>query len=107
MGLMPAPAANPFTPVDQQTAFGTFKSAASRDKDVIYAQKESMLAPYKNLKRLAIMGYAAGGLFTVMIFMAWFGIPLLIGAWFTWRFQARQTTNIEAAYGQYLALVGS
>ena len=107
MGLMPAGATNPFTSVDQQTAFGTFKMSGSRDTDVVYAQKETMLAPYKNLKRLAMLGYASGGLFTIMIFMAWFGIPLLIGSYFLWRFQAKQTANIEAGYAQYLATVAA
>lgn len=107
MGLMPAGATNPFTSVDQQTAFGTFKMSGSRDADVVYAQKETMLAPYKNLKRLAMLGYASGGLFTIMIFMAWFGIPILIGSYFLWRFQAKQTSNIEAGYAQYLATVAA
>jgi hypothetical protein len=107
MGLMPAAGANPFVSIDQQTAFGSFKSFAARDTDVIYSQKETMLAPYKNLKRLAMVGYAAGGLFTIMIFMAWFGIPVLIGSWFLWRFQAKQTNNIEAGHAQYLASIAA
>jgi len=105
MGLMPAGASNPFSSVDQQTAFGTFKASASRDRDVVYAQKETMLAPYKNLKRLAMIGYIAGGLFTVTIFMAWFGIPVLIASWLLSRFQAKQVANVEAGYEQYLASV--
>jgi hypothetical protein len=103
MGLMPAGASNPFSPIDQQTAFGTFKMSGTRDPDILYAQKETLLAPYKNLKRLAVLGYVVGGLFTITIFMAWFGIPVLIGSWFVSRFQAKQTSNIEAAYAQYLA----
>jgi hypothetical protein len=103
MGLMPAGTVNPLTPVDQQTAFGLFKSSATRDPDVLYAQKETMLAPYKNLKRLALLGYVTGGLFTITIFMAWFGIPVLIAAWLLSRFQAKQTSNIEAGYAQYLS----
>src|SRR4051812_13494427 len=103
MGLMPAGASNPLSTIDQQTAFGMFKMSATRDPDVLYAQKETLIAPYKNLKRLAILGYASGGLFTIMIFMAWFGIPVLIASYFLWRFQAKQTSNIEAGYAQYLA----
>jgi hypothetical protein len=103
MGLMPAGASNPFSSVDQQTAFGMFKMSGTRDPDALHAQKETMIAPYKNLKRLAMLGYASGGLFTIMIFMAWFGIPILIASWLLWRFQAKQTSNIEAGYAQYLA----
>ena len=105
MGLMPAGASSPFTSISEQAALGLFKSSGSRDPDVLYAQKETMIAPYKNLKRLAIICYVGGGIFTAMIFMAWFGIPVLLGAWFTWRFQARQTANIEAAYTKYMATV--
>ena len=103
MGLMPAGATNPFSPVDQQTVFGTLKETGSRDPDVLYAHKETMLAPYKNLKRLAMIGGAIGGLFTIMIFMAWFGIPVLIASWLLWRFQAKQVSRIEAGYAQYQA----
>jgi hypothetical protein len=103
MGLMPAGASNPFSSVSQQAAFGTFKATGSRDRDVLYAQKETMLAPYQNLRRLAILSFVIGGLFTVMVIMAWFGIPVLIGAWLLWRFQAKQVANVEAAYTQYLA----
>ena len=57
-------------------------------------QKETMIAPYKNLKRLAMIGYASGGLFTIMIFMAWFGIPILIASWLLWRAKAWRSPNL-------------
>ena len=103
MGLMPAGAANPFTSLDQQTVFGTLKSTGTRDTDVLYAHKETLLAPYKHLKILAKIGYVVGGLFTVMIFMAWMGIPVLIASWLLWRFQAKQMATVEAGYAQYMA----
>ncbi len=101
MALMPAGAANPFSPVNEQVVFGTLKETGSRDPDVLYAHKETMLAPYKNLKRLSIIGAVIGGLFTIMIFMAWIGIPVLIGSWLLWRFQAKQVANVEAGYARY------
>jgi len=107
MGLMPAGASNPFSPVDQQTVFGTLKETGSRDPDILYAHKETMLAPYKNLKRLAIIGGVAGGLFTITIFMAWFGIPVLIASWLLWRFQAKQVANVEAGYARYQATLST
>jgi hypothetical protein len=103
MGLMPTGASNPFSPVNEQTVFGTLKENGSHDPDILYARKETMLAPYKNLKRLAIIGAAVGGLFTLMIFMAWFGIPVLIASWLLWRFQAKQVANVEAGYARYQA----
>ncbi len=102
MGLMPAGATNPFTSVDQRTAYGAFKDSGSFDPDALYAQKETMTAPYKNLKRLAVIGFAVGGLFTVTIAMALFGIPIVAASWLLWRFQAKQIANIEAGYAQYV-----
>ena len=103
MALMPAGAANPFTTVNPQTVIGSLKSTGTHDPDVLYAQKEALLAPYKHLKLLAKIGYVTGGLFTIMIFMAWFGIPVLIASWLLWKFQAKQTAAVEAGYAQYVA----
>jgi hypothetical protein len=105
MGLMPAGATNPFTTVDQQTIFGMFKSSASHDPDVLYAQKETLLAPYKNLKRLAILSAAIGAFLTVTVVAAILGIPVVIGAWWLWRFQAKNSEAVETGYAQYLASV--
>ena len=105
MGLMPAGATNPFTKVDQQTIFGMFKSAASHDPDVLYAQKETLLGPYKNLKRLATLGAAIGAFLTITVVGAIVGIPSMLGAWWLWRFQAKNADAVEAGYAQYLASV--
>jgi hypothetical protein len=103
MGLMPAGATNPFTSIDQQTVVGSLKSTGTRDADVLHAQKETLLAPYKHLKMLAKIGFVVGGLFTIMIFMAWFGIPVLIASWLLWKFQAKQIAAVEAGYAQYVS----
>lgn len=105
MGLMPAGATNPFTKIDQQAVLGMFKSSASRDPDVLYAQKETLLGPYKNLKRLAILSAAIGAFLTITVVAAILGIPTMIGAWWLWRFQAKQSDAVEAGYAQYLASV--
>jgi len=102
MGLMPAGATNPFTSIDQQTVMGTLKSTGTRDNDVLHAQKEQMLAPYKHLKTLAKIGFAVGGLFTIMIFMIWMGIPVLIASWLLWKFANKQLATVEAGYSQYV-----
>ena len=105
MGLMPAGATNPFTKIDQQTVFGMFRSSASHDPDVLYAQKETLLGPYKNLKRLAILSGVIGAFLTITVVAAILGIPTMIGAWWLWRFQARQSEAVEGGYTQYLASV--
>jgi len=107
MGLMPATAANPFISVDQQTVFGTFKSSGSHDPDVLYAQKETLLGPYKNLKRLAMICGVGGALLTITVFAAILGIPLMIFAWWLWRFGTKNSNAVEAGYAQYVASVRS
>jgi hypothetical protein len=107
MGLMPAAGANPFTSIDRQTVLGTFKASGARDPDVLHAQKETLIAPYKNLKRLAMICIGVGALFTITIFMSWFGIPLLLFAWWLWRFQAKNTAAVEEGYADYLRSTNS
>ena len=102
MGLMPAGAANPFIPTDRKSVVGTLKATGSRDPDVLHAQKQTLLAPYKHLKLLAMICGGSGALFTLMIFMAWIGIPLLLFAWWLWRFQARNSAAVEAGYSEYM-----
>ena len=101
MGGIPFGPGSPFSSMDQKAAYGAFKSSGSFDPDALYSQKESMVAPYKNLKRLAsagaIVGVLAGAAGMVSV-----GVPLVIGAWLVFRFQARQVRNIEAGYAQYV-----
>jgi hypothetical protein len=101
MGLMPT-ASNPFTALDARGVLGTFRASGATDPDVLHAEKETLLAPQKNLKRLAWISGIIGALFTVSIFMAWFGIPVLIGTWWLWRVQARNTAAVESGYAEYL-----
>lgn len=105
MALMPAGAVNPFSPVNPQTVIGTLKSTGSQDPDVLLAQKATLLAPYAHLKLLAKIGFAVGGLMTITIFMAWFGIPVLFFSWLLWRFQARQIGAVEQGYEQFTASI--
>lgn len=105
MALMPPGAVNPFSPVNPQTVIGTLKSTGSQDPDVLLAQKATLLAPYAHLKLLAKIGFVVGGLMTITIFMAWFGIPVLLFAWLLWRFQARQIGAVEEGYAQFTASV--
>jgi hypothetical protein len=43
-----------------------------------------------------------GGLFTVTIFMAWFGIPTVLFGWWVGRFGKRNIQTVNAAYAEYL-----
>jgi hypothetical protein len=91
--------------MDRETVFGTLKATGSSDPDVLYVQKEALLAPYKNLKRLAILAAVVGAFFTITMLLALFGVPLMLGAWWLWRFQAKNTAAVEAGYTEYLSSV--
>ena len=101
MGFIPPGASKRFRPVDQKAAYAAFKSSGSFDPDTLYAQKESMVAPYRTLKRLALIGVVAGLLLT-SLHAAVLAIAILVGAAMLWRFQARQVRYIEAGYAQYV-----
>ena len=102
MGLTPPGTGSLLSSVDQKAAYEAFKASRSFDPDALYAQKEAMLAPYRNLKRVATIGAVAGGLLTVTLGTPVFGILVVAGSWLIWRFQSRQTRNIEAGYAQYV-----
>jgi hypothetical protein len=104
MGLMPAGASNPFTKLDKQTVIGTLKACGSRDPDVLHAQTAQLLAGAKHLKLLGLICMVIGGLFTVTIFMAWFGIPAVLFGWWVGRFGKRNIQTVDAAYAEYLGL---
>lgn len=103
MGLVPSNAANPFTALDARGVLGTLKAGGATDPDVLHAEKETLLAPQKNLKKLAMISGGIGALFTITIFMAWFGIPVLLFAWWLWRVQAKNTAAVEDGFNQYVA----
>jgi hypothetical protein len=95
-------ASNQLRPVDQKAVYGAFKASGSYDPDALYAHKEAMLAPYKRLKLVACFGAFVGGLLSLTIATTLVGVPTLVASWLLWRFQARQSFKIEAAYGQYV-----
>ena len=102
MGLMPAAGGNPFTKLDKQGVLGTLKSCGSRDPDVLYAQKQQLLAPGKHLKLLGYICLGAGAFFTATIVLAIVGIPAMIFGWWVQRFGKRNIQTIEAAYADFL-----
>jgi hypothetical protein len=94
---------NPFGAVDPFGVMAALKSAGSYDPDVLYATKQRMLAPYRDLRRLAILGILLGCAFIFLVAMIVPGVLALVSSLLLWRFQARQVANVEAGYAQYLA----
>ena len=103
MGSTPPNTGGLFSSINQKTAYEAFKTSGSFDPDTLYAQRDTMLAPYRNLRRLAGLG-AVLGLLAVGTGMPVVGIVLLGGSVVLWRVQGRLARNIEAGYAQYVGL---
>ena len=100
---MPTTGRNPFGPVDTAGVVAALKAAGSYDPDVLYAAKQRLLAPYRDLRRLSIAGIVLGCTLIFIVGTPVFGVLAFIGSAIIWRFQARQVANVEAGYAQYLA----
>jgi hypothetical protein len=100
---MPAMGANPFTKLDKQSVIGTLKSCGSRDPDVLFAQKQQLIAPAKHLKLLGWICIVIGAFFTLTVILAIAGIPsMLFGGWLVW-FGKKNMRTVEGAYSDFLA----
>ncbi len=103
MAEMPPSARNPFGPVDSSRVVAALKAAGSFDPDVLYATKQRMLTPYRDLRRLAVLGILLGCALIFVVAMTVPGILAFVASAILWRFQARQVANVEAAYARFLA----
>lgn len=101
MGLMPAGSGNPFTRLDEQSVVGMFKATGARDRDILHAQKEKLLAQPKQLKLLGIILIVVGVFMTVTVVLAIAGIPSIIFGWWTWRFGQKNIAAVEAGFTRY------
>lgn len=103
MGLMPTGPHSQFTKLDKQSVIGSLKACGSRDPDVLFAQKQQLAAPARQLKLLGYICLAGGALFTVTIILSWFGIPLMIFGWWLLRFGKANIQTVDLAYDEFLA----
>jgi hypothetical protein len=103
MAEMPLSGRNPFGPVDSSRVMAALKAAGSFDPDVLYATKQRMLAPYRDLRRLAVLGILLGCALILVLAMTVLGILAFAVSAILWRFQARQVANVEAGYAWFLA----
>src|ERR1700739_4653011 len=94
MALTQIEGAGPFSKVDKQGVIGTLKAVGTRDPDVLYAQKQKLLAPSQNLKKISLFLMIGGGVLTITVFAAFAGIPLaLFGIWM-WRSSSRNIATV-------------
>jgi len=107
MGITTAGPTSAFAKIDKQSVIGALKATGSKDRDILHTQVNELLQGPKQLKMLGIICMAGGALFTITIFMAWFGIPIGIFGWWLWSFGKKKIATIEAGYAEYLASVGA
>jgi len=103
MGFTTPGSGNPYAKLDERSVVGIFKSAGSRDADVLHARKTAMQSRAKQLRWLGIASVVIGVLSSLTLLLAVVGIPLAIfGAW-TWRRASQNLATIEAAWGRFSA----
>ena len=103
MALTQVEHSGPFSKVDKQSVIGTLKAVGSRDPDVLYAQKQKLIAPSKSLKSASYIIIGAGVVLTLTIFAAFAGIPAVIfGIWILRR-TSQNIAVVEEAYNEFMA----
>ena len=94
---------NPFGPVQPAAVVAALRATGSFDPDVLHSTKQRLLAPYRDLRRLAIGGIMVGCTLIILFAMPIVGVLTFLGSGALWGFQARQVANVEAGYAHYLA----
>lgn len=93
---------SPFAAVDVETALVAFRSAGSRDPDVLDARKATLLGAVGRLKLIGTGLMAIGAVATFTPPGAWVGVPVLgLGWWLRLR-GIRNAATIEAAFSQFV-----
>jgi hypothetical protein len=95
----------PLTTFDKQEALGLLKSGASRDKDVLLAQKAQLLTAARMPKWIGTIFMVAGGVATVTVLLAVIGIPMLIFGWWIRRRGVNSIAAVESAYAELVATI--
>lgn len=102
MALMASGAVGPFHKMDRSSVLGALKSTGSQDRDVLHAQKEQLLAPYKNNKFVGMALIVLGALLSLTIVGALIGIPAVLGGIWLYRFTAKNIRVVEGAFAEYV-----
>lgn len=92
---------SPFLSLDKSTVIGFLKSTGSRDKDVLYTQKRNLESAAKFPKIVGIYLMVVGALCTMLILLAFIGIPLIGLGWWLRRRGIRNLAAVEEGYLEY------
>lgn len=91
-----------FGVVKKEEILGALKATGSKDPDVLFAAKEQFASFHRPLKWFGIWGMVCGALMTMLIIMAFLGIPLFILGVFWFRRAKKNNEIIEATYAEYV-----
>lgn len=94
---------SPLLKLDKPTVIGYLKSAGSRDPDILHTQKAHLLSLAKFPKLVGIYLMVVGALCTILILLAFIGIPLIFFGWWMYRRGVRNLKMVEAGWTEYVA----
>ncbi|MEZ4455440.1 MAG: hypothetical protein R2882_02655 [Gemmatimonadales bacterium] len=95
---------SPFLKLDKATVIGELKSVGTRDPDVLHNRKVQILSVARFPKQVGIYLMVVGGLCTILILLAFIGIPLLGLGWWTRRRGVHNLEVVDQAWQEFQAL---
>ncbi|MFN8009571.1 MAG: DUF5362 family protein [Terriglobia bacterium] len=98
---------SPFLKLDKQNIVGRLKASGAKDRDILHAEKDSLISLAKFPKLAGIYVMVLGVLLTLTILGAFLGIPLLIFGWWMMRRGKRNLVAVEEGYAEYAASLGN
>ena len=93
---------SPFLKLDKSQVIGYLKATGSRDPDVIHTQKTNLMSLAKFPKHVGVYLMVVGGLCTVLILLAFIGIPLIFLGWWMRRRGVKNVEMVENGYAEFM-----
>jgi hypothetical protein len=93
---------SPFLKLDTSQVIGYLKSTGSRDPDILHTQKTGLLSLAKFPKYVGTYLMVVGGLCTVLILLAFIGIPLLFLGWWMRRRGVKNVEIVELGWAEFM-----
>ena len=93
---------SPFLKLDKPMVLGYFKAAGTRDPDVLHTTKKNLDSLAKFPQHVGLYLMIMGGLCTILILLAFIGIPLLGLGWWVRSRGINNVKVVEAGYKEFL-----
>jgi len=88
-----------------QQIIGALRSTGSKDRDILFAKKEELLAETRRLKLLGIVPMIIGGIMTCTIIGGIVGIPMLIFGHFVRKSYNHNIKVSDVTFAEYLRTI--